>query len=85
VLEGDSCIGHVSEGTVTARVLERPSLLDSPVSELMDAPLPIVDTGADLPSVTRTLNRHTPAVLVREGGELAGIITRGDVLKYVAG
>lgn len=85
VLDGDACVGHLSEGTVMGRVLERPSLLDSPVSELMDMPLPVVDAAADLPSITRALNRHTPAVLVREGGRMTGIITRGDVLQYVAG
>lgn len=85
VLEGNECVGHVSEGTLMGRVIERPSLLDSEVSAVMDAPLPIVEAGTDLPTVTRMLNRQTPAVLVRRSGELAGIITRGDVLKYLAG
>jgi predicted transcriptional regulator len=29
------------------------------------------------------LSRQTPAVLVREGGRLAGIVTRYDVVRYL--
>jgi cystathionine beta-synthase len=82
--EGD-CVGHLSEGALMARVLENPTILDQPVQELMDAPLPVVDSHIDLSAVTRLLNRQNPAVLVRRDGELSGIITRYDVLRYVTG
>jgi cystathionine beta-synthase len=82
--EGD-CVGHISEGTLMARVLENPTLLDHPVQELMDPPLPVVDSHVDLPAVTRLLTRQNPAVLVRRDGQLSGIITRYDVLRYVTG
>jgi cystathionine beta-synthase len=82
VAEGD-CVGHLSEPTLMARVLEDPALLDGPVQELMDAPLPVVDAHLDLAAVTRLLTRQNPAVLVREGGELRGIVTRYDVLRYL--
>ncbi len=84
IAEGD-CVGHVSEGTLMARVLENPTVLDQPVEELMDAPLPVVDSHVDLPAVTRLFNRQNPAVLVRHEGKLTGIITRYDVLRYVTG
>lgn len=84
VSEGD-CVGHISEATLMARVIENPTLLDQSVQELMDAPLPVVDAHVDLPSVTRLLTRQNPAVLVRRDGALCGIITRYDVLRYVTG
>jgi cystathionine beta-synthase len=84
VSEGD-CVGHISEATVMARVIENPTVLDQPVQELMDAPLPVVDSHVDFPAVTRLLNRQNPAVLVRRDGVLSGIITRYDVLRYVTG
>jgi cystathionine beta-synthase len=80
--EGD-CVGHVSEATLMARVLENPTLLDQPVQELMDPPLPVVDAHADLAAVTRLLSRQNPAVLVRRHGEISGIITRYDVLHFM--
>jgi cystathionine beta-synthase len=80
--EGD-CVGHVSEATLMARVLENPALLEASVQVLMDPPLPVVDAHADLGSVTRLLSRQNPAVLVRRHGEMSGIITRYDVLRYM--
>ena len=84
IAEGD-CVGHVSEATLMARVLENTALLDHSVQELMDAPLPVVDAHVDLNALTRLLTRHNPAVLVRRDGTITGIITRYDVLRYVTG
>jgi cystathionine beta-synthase len=82
IVEGD-CVGHLSEPNLMAHVLENPTLLDSPVQEMMDPPLPVVDAHLDLQAVTRLLTRQNPAVLIRRDGELSGIITRFDVLRYM--
>jgi cystathionine beta-synthase len=84
VAEGD-CVGHLSEASLMARVLEDPALLDRSVQHVMEAPLPVVDGHTDLPAITRLLNRQNPAVLVRRDGRLTGIITRFDVLRYMTG
>jgi cystathionine beta-synthase len=68
-----------------SRILESPEVLDRPIQELMEPPLPVVDSHVDLLAVRRLLNRQNPAVLVRRDGEIAGIITRYDVLQYVTG
>ncbi|HET7273901.1 MAG TPA: pyridoxal-phosphate dependent enzyme [Longimicrobiaceae bacterium] len=85
VLSGDECVGHVSESILMSRVLENPSILDQPVRQLMDPPLPVVDSHVDLPAVSRLLSQHNPAVLVRRDGAITGIITRFDVLHYITG
>lgn len=85
VISDEECVGHLAEATLMARVLERPTLLDEPVEELMDAPLPVVDPEIDLPAITRLLTRQNPALLVRRDGAFAGIITRYDVLRYITG
>jgi cystathionine beta-synthase len=82
--EGD-CVGHLAEATLMARVLEDVSVLEKSVQHLMEAPLPVVDADVDLSAVTGLLSRHNPAVLVRRNGELTGIITRYDVVRYVTG
>lgn len=82
VSEGD-CVGHVSESTLMALLIENPTLIDHPVQEVMDPPFPVVDSHIDLPGITRLLTRQNPAVLVRKDGQLSGIITRYDVLSYV--
>lgn len=83
VIYEDECVGHVTEATLMVRVVEDPSVLDRPVRELMDPPLPVIDAQLSLESVTRLLTRQNPAVLVRRDGRFAGIITRFDVLEYL--
>jgi cystathionine beta-synthase len=83
VLADGDCVGHVSEATLMSQVIASPTTLDSPVSDLMDTPLPVVETHVELAGVTHLLARQNPAVLVRREGVLTGIITRYDVLKYL--
>jgi len=82
IAEGD-CVGHLSESGVMGRVFEDTKVLDQSVQHVMEAPLPVVDAHVDLAGITRLLSRQNPAVLVRRGGRLAGIITRYDVLRYI--
>ncbi|MDQ3556163.1 MAG: pyridoxal-phosphate dependent enzyme [Gemmatimonadota bacterium] len=83
VVHDGECVGAVSEATLMARVLEDTTVLDRPVEELMDAPLPVVEPGEDVGAVTRLLNRDNPAVLVRHNGDLVGIVTRFDVVQLL--
>jgi cystathionine beta-synthase len=84
VVDGDDCVGSVTEGLM-ASVLEDGRLLDRPVSEVMGAPFPVVDADVPLDRLVSLLSRETPAALVRDGGRLAGIVNRYDVLREVAG
>ncbi|HEX7049271.1 MAG TPA: pyridoxal-phosphate dependent enzyme [Longimicrobiales bacterium] len=85
VLRDGDCIGSVSEATLMARVIEDPGLLDRATDAVMEAPFPVVDAHIDLNGVGRLLTRENPAVLVREEGHIAGIVTRYDMVRYLAG
>jgi cystathionine beta-synthase len=85
VIEARECVGSLSEGPVMARALADGSLLDKPVSEIMQPPFPVIEPEAPLDRVTALLSRETPAALVRKDGTLVGIVTRHDVLRHVAG
>src|SRR5690606_31615820 len=76
------CVGSLSEATLMARVIEQPEILEAPVETLMDDPFPDVDASTPMSGVGRLLTRQTPAVLIRQNGELTGIITRYDVVRY---
>ena len=75
--------GSLREEVATARALGRPECMNEPVSDLMEAPLPIVESTAPVSSVVQLLRDH-PAVLVRRGGKLAGILSRYDLLAHLA-
>ncbi|NNM33959.1 MAG: pyridoxal-phosphate dependent enzyme, partial [Gemmatimonadetes bacterium] len=84
VLSGGECVGSLGERELMAAVLEDPSVLDQPVESVMDAPFPVVDQSVDSEEATRLLLRGAQAVLVRTDGDLAGILTRHDLVRALA-
>ena len=84
VLDGE-CVGSLTEGELMATVIEYPDLLDRPVESVMEAPFPVVDSHISADEAARLLTRENPAVLVRDGGELKGILTRYDVVRDLTG
>jgi cystathionine beta-synthase len=85
VIDGGDGVGSVSEGPLMARALGDGTLLDRPVSELMQPPFPVVDADVPLDRLTTLLSKETPAALVRRDGQLVGVVNRYDVLRQVAG
>ena len=85
VCQDNACIGSVSESTLMARVIEDPNVLTAKVTSIMDAPFPEIDARESMAAVGRMLTRQNPAVLVRANGELSGILTRFDVVRYLTG
>jgi cystathionine beta-synthase len=85
VIDGADCVGLVSEGPLMARALADAKVLDHPVSDVMQPPLPVVEPTTPLDRLGTLLSRETPAALVRKDGALVGIVTRYDVLRHVAG
>jgi cystathionine beta-synthase len=79
VIEEGRCVGSLRENRVLAKVVRDRALLESPVSEVMEASFPIVDVDASSSEVFKRL-QTSQAVLVEEYGRITGIITRHDVL-----
>ena len=79
VLEDGRPVGSLRENRVLAKVVRDRDLLESAVSEVMEASFPTVDVDAGAQEVMQLLQR-SPAVLVEEYGRITGIITRHDVL-----
>lgn len=84
VLEEGRPVGSLRENRVLAKVVRNRHLLDSPVSEVMEASFPTVDVDTSAHEVMRRL-QSSPAVLVEEYGRIVGIITRHDVLDLKLG
>ncbi len=85
VVEEGEAIGTLLEGTLMTRALTQPALLDRPVREVMEPPLPIVDAQFPTDRLGAMLNRENPAALVRKDGKLVGIVSRYDVLQQLIG
>lgn len=85
VIENDEAVGSLVEGSLMTKALAQPSLLDRPVRELMEPPLPIVDYSFPTDRLAPLLTKETPAALVRKDGKLIGIVSRYDVLQQMIG
>ena len=84
VVEGDRIVGIMSERDVIYCLKDHGSeVLDWPVSRLMTSPAITVDPSTDvlnaLALITRKRVRHLPVV---SGGQLVGIVSIGDLVKY---
>ena len=85
VLDNGQSVGGLIEGTLMARALAQPALLDRPVSEVMEPPFPEVEGTTPIDRVGAMLTRESPAALVRKDGKLIGIVSRYDVLQQLIG
>ena len=83
VMDGDRCVGSVTENGLTTRGLESTKFLDATVGEVMDEPFPTVDAAQHVDAMTKLLSKATPAILVTSGGRVAGIVTRSDMLHHL--
>ena len=83
VMDGDRCVGSVTEQFLTERALESTRFLDATVGEVMDDPFPTVGAQEPVDAVTKLLTKATPALLVADRGAVQGIVTRGDLLQFL--
>ncbi len=84
ILDGE-CVGSLNDGELMSSVIEDPELLDRPVESIMDAPFPVVDSHMDAEGAAQLLTRKNSAVLVRNEGEIGGILTRYDLIRDLTG
>lgn len=77
-------MGAVHESALLDAVVTKGAKLDSPLSEVMSPKLPQVGAGEPLSSVMAALEKDS-AVLVLVDGKPAGLVTRADVLGFLAG
>ena len=83
VMDGQNCVGSVSDWSLSQKSLENAKLLDSTVSEVMDSPFPTVAADQQVDTVVKLLSKSNPAVLVRSNGTVQGIVTRSDMLHFM--
>ncbi len=89
VVSGGEIVGSLSERGVLSRLIEAPEARDQPVSEVMGAPLPVVEASLPLDRLTAHLDGAAGAVLVRgdasgDGAPSYQILTRSDLIAALA-
>ena len=81
---GQGVVGTLQERTLLDRVYRDPAIVTTAVSAAMDAPLSQVGVDSSLDDAFEPLLRGEQAVLVVEGDKPVAVITRADLLEFVA-
>ena len=81
-LEG--IVGSVSEQGLLDRAYRNPEIVERTIGEVMDRPLPTVAVEASLDEAFALLASGSPAALAVRAGRAAGVLTKLDVLEYLA-
>ena len=80
----DAIVGSVSEKGLLDRAYRNPEVVERTIGEVMDRPLPTIDIRASLDEAFALLSGASPAALAVDAGRPAGIVTRLDLLEYLA-
>ena len=78
-------VGTLNEAEILKTALSDPRAVEYPVDQWMGEPLPVVTPDEPVDRIARLMASRTPAVLVRDNGVFVGILTRYDMLQFVAG
>ncbi|MFY9580867.1 MAG: cystathionine beta-synthase [Gaiellaceae bacterium] len=77
-------IGSLQDRDLLDRVFKNPDALHEDVAAAMQPPLAAVDARQTLDEVFSTLTGRTNAVVVAQDGKPVGVLTRSDLLEYLA-
>jgi cystathionine beta-synthase len=82
-LAAKEVVGTVRELELMDRVYRDSGVLDRPVGEICSGAMQMIGIGEPVANVVELLDQQ-PSVLVLEGGHPIGVVTRSDVLAFLA-
>jgi len=77
-------VGSIQERSLLDRVYRDPNLIDTPVGAAMESPFPTIETTAHIDDAFEALLGGVGALVIMEGERPKGIITRLDLLEFMA-
>ncbi|NWG28795.1 MAG: pyridoxal-phosphate dependent enzyme [Ignavibacteriaceae bacterium] len=83
VMRGKQSIGAIREGRLLSKLVDKPTLYNSLIKEVMEESFPIIDAKTEISEV-KNLLKENAAVLVSDFGLVTDIITRYDLINLTA-
>jgi cystathionine beta-synthase len=80
VMLDNEMTGSINQGGLFKKLIEEADVRDQLVSDIMDAPLPVVDLDTPLERLTHFINKDNGAVLTRDDSGQYSILTKYDIL-----
>ena len=76
-------VGSIRDRELLDRIFRDPDALQADVAEVMAPPIPMVEFDDPIESAFGEME-HGPAVLVTKAGQVLGVLTRSDLLDFLA-
>lgn len=80
VVKSGQITGSLTDSRILSRLMENPQMREHPVSEIMDAPFPVVTVDLKMDQITKLFKDQTPAVLVQQTDGRYDILTKSDLI-----
>jgi cystathionine beta-synthase len=77
-------VGSIQERTLLDRVYRDPTLVESSVGAAMDPPFPTISQNADMDAAFDLLLGGASALVVTDRDRPVGMVTKLDLLEFVA-
>ncbi|WJW65611.1 cystathionine beta-synthase [Candidatus Chlorohelix allophototropha] len=77
-------VGSLQERTLLEKIFKNPEIVIQTVEQIMDTPLPTVDESEEIEAIISLFTPSTPALVIEHEGEPVGIISRSDLLEFIA-
>ena len=77
-------VGSIHERSLLDRVFRDRDAIDREVVEIMDPPLPVIQATSGVEEMVVDLAKGAEAIVVAEGSKPSGVLTRADLLKFLA-
>ncbi len=84
VLEKGKPVGTILDSALLTAVLSDKSKLNDTVKSLMEPAFPVIGTSSPIEHAIDLLKKKDSAVLIEEDQHIVGILTRYDVIEYMA-
>jgi cystathionine beta-synthase len=76
-------VGSIRENALLDRIFRDPDALQADVAEVMAPPIAMLEFDEPVDVAFETL-QHGPAILVVKAGQALGVLTRSDLLEFLA-
>ncbi len=84
VMRGHEVIGSINDVAVMQAVFDRADIIHQPVSEVMGRPFPALEQSEEIDRAYKLLTLANPAIVVTDDREPIGVVTRQDVITFLA-
>jgi cystathionine beta-synthase len=84
VMENGVFVGSLSDNRILNRLIADPQAKSLKVSDIMNAPFPVIKPDMPVDKISSLMDKDTPAVVVKLADDRYGILTKSDLIHALA-